>query len=103
MRSHALFVIRNKALQVTNAEGLHFLRKQTLTLAMIFLRANSSGDRREHVVFPNLRCCAQEVAGHNQLHELFDLHTHWAAVGAGRLGALQTAQRLLARQFRTVA
>src|SRR5208337_2786898 len=103
VRAHALLVIGDKALQIANAERLHFFRQQTLAFAVILLRADSSGNGGQHVIFANLGGGAEKISCDNQLDELFHLHANGAGVGAGGLGTFQATQRLLPRQFRTVA
>src|ERR1700675_1316912 len=98
-----LFVVGDEALEVTDAEGLNLFSHQAAALAMIFLRADASGDGGEHVVFPNLGGGAEEVPGHDQLHEVSDLHAHGAPFGASRLGAFEAAQRFLTGEFGRVA
>ncbi len=83
--------------------GFTFFDSRHFPFAVIFLRTHASGNGGQHVVFSNLRRRAEKIAGHNQLHELLYLYTHRAIVGAGRLGALQAAQRFLPREFGTVA
>ena len=70
---------------------------------MIFLRADTSGDGGEDVVFANLGGGAEEVADYDQFDEFFYLHADGAVVGASGLGAFQAAARFLLSKFWAVA
>src|SRR5579862_2586368 len=100
--SHALLVVGNKALQIADSEGLHFFREQTLAFAVIFLRADASGNGGQNIIFANLRSCAEKVADHDQLHKFFYLHPYRTVIRAGGLGAFQAANSFLLREFWTV-
>src|SRR5579863_4503665 len=99
----ALFIVRDEAFKISNAQRLNLFSHQTTAFAVIFLRTNTSCDGREHIVFADFGSRAQEVAGYDQLHEVFHLDSNWTIVRALRLGALQAAQRFLPRQLLGIA
>src|SRR6202167_3357777 len=98
-----LLVVGNEALEVADAERFDLFAKQTCAFAVIFLRADASGNRRKHIVFANFRGCAEVVAVDDQLHKILDLPAHRAIARAAWLGALETAQRFLMREFSRVS
>src|SRR5512141_110682 len=93
MRAHALLVVGDEALQISDTQRLYLLREKALPFALIFLRADASSDRGEHVGFADLRRGAKEVADHDSLDKLFHVDAYGTIVGTGRFGAFQAAQR----------
>ena len=71
--SHALFIVGDKTLQISDAQRLHFLAHQARAFAVVFLRTDAAGDGGKDVVFANLRGGAQKIARHNQLDKFATL------------------------------
>src|SRR5581483_4468213 len=86
-----LFVICDKALQISDADRLHLFSHQATTFAMVFLWADSARDCRKNVVLTNLGGSRQIITGHDQLDEFLDLNSHWTILDANGFGAFQTA------------
>src|SRR5579862_6563304 len=103
MRAHALLVIGDEALQIADAQRLHFLRQQALPFALIFLRTNPPRHCGQHIRFADLCRRAQEIADYDLLHEIFHVNPDGTVVGASWLRAFQAAQCLLLSQFSPVA
>src|SRR5262249_14742638 len=98
-----LFVVGNEAFEIPYAERLAFLLQQASAFAVIFLRTDAAGHGGQYVFFANLGGGLHEFAGDNQLYEILHLHADGTRVGASRLGALETAHRFGAREFRVIA
>jgi hypothetical protein len=103
VRAHALLVVGDKTLQISNPERLHLLRQQAFPFAMILLGTHATRDGGQNVVFTNLRGSTQEVPNHNLFDEFLYFYPHRAIVRAGRLGALQATQCLLLGKFRAIS
>src|ERR1035441_1096594 len=99
----ALFIVGDEALQVSDAQRLNLLAHQTAAFAVIFLRTDAAGDGGQHVIFADLGRRAHEVAGDDELHELFHFDAHRTVDHAYRLGALEATRRFLPRQFFGIA
>ena len=65
MRSHALFVIGNEPLEISDAQRLHFFRQQALAFAVIFLWADPARNGGKDVVFTDFRCRGQELPSYD--------------------------------------
>ena len=89
--------VGDEALQVADADGLALLAQHAAGFALIFLRADAAGDGGQRVVFAHLRAAAEIIAGEDEVDDRLDVHRHGTFLDAAGLGALDAAQRLLAR------
>jgi len=65
MSKCCLLIVGDETLEISDAERFAFFLQQASAFAVIFLRADASGDCRQYIVFANLRCRGHEVTGHD--------------------------------------